>query len=430
MSAVARRSRPSGLRALREPLTGRTVWRGQAAQGSDVWVLPMPGFTKAYASVTTRYGSIDTHLPDGTALPVGIAHFLEHKMFQTREGDVFDLYAARGASANAYTTFDHTTYLFSCSSRFAENLDTLYDTMASITTDRPAVEREKGIIGQEIAMYVDDPGWRGYFGMLEALYRKHPVRLDIAGTAQTIAPIDPALLERTHAAYYHPANLTVVVAGDVDPAYVLARAGERLRAPRPGRALARRACAEPRAVARPRSSVRLSIQRPRSLLGWKDAPPPAGAARVRRAVATGVVLDLLFGEGGRVQGPLYDEGVVDDSFGAAYESGDGYAFGLVSAEVDAVPAYRRRLEAALRAASRSPFTRVEVERARRKLLGRHLGTFNSPEGASHWLLDVALERAPLGSDVKALLALTPGEVTRRRDALLRSPSAWVTLMPR
>lgn len=430
MSARAPRSRPRGLAPLREPLTGRTLWRGSTPQGSDVWVLPMPGFTKAYASVTTRYGSIDTHLPDGTALPVGIAHFLEHKMFQTREGDVFDLYAARGASANAYTTFDHTTYLFSCSSRFEENLDTLYDTMASITTDPAAVEREKGIIGQEIAMYVDDPGWRGYFGMLEALYRRHPVRLDIAGTAQTIAPIDPALLERTHAAYYHPANLTVVVAGDVDPAWVLARAGERLRAPRRGRALRREAVAEPRAVSRPASQVRLSIQRPRALLGWKEVPPAAGAARVRRAVATAVALDLLFGEGGRVQGPLYDEGMVDDSFGAAYEVGEGYAFGLLSAEVDAVPAYRRRLERALALACRTPFTRPELERSRRKALGRHLGTFNSPEGASHYLLDVALEGAPLGTDVKALLALTPREVTRRRDELLRSPRAWVTLVPR
>lgn len=279
-------------------------------------------------------------------------------------------------------------------------------------------------------MYVDDPGWRGYFGMLEALYRRHPVRLDIAGTARTIAPIDPALLERTHAAYYHPANLTVVVAGDVDPAYVLERAGQRLRAPQAGRALVRQPVAEPRGVARAEARVRLSIQRPRALLGWKEAPAARGLARVQRAVATALVLDLLFGEGGRVQAPLYDEGVVDDTFGAAYEVGEGYSFGLLSAEVDAVPAYRKRLARALAAAARTPFSPAEVERARRKALGRHLGTFNSPEAASHYLLDVALEGAPLGSDVKALLALTPREVTRRRDQLLRSPRAWVTLVPR
>jgi predicted Zn-dependent peptidase len=421
---------PAGMEAFREPLTGRRMLRGRTPAGSDVWVLPMPGFTKTYASVTTRYGSVDTHLPDGTELPVGIAHFLEHKMFQTREGDVFDLYAARGASANAYTTFDHTTYLFSCSSRFEENLDTLFDTMASITTDPAAVEREKGIIGQEIAMYADDPGWRGYFGMLEGLYRRHPVRLDIAGTSATIAPIDPAILERTHAAYYHPANLTVAVAGDVDPAYVLARAGERLKAGAPGKPLVRRPVAEPVGVARRTAGVALPIQRPRALLGWKEAAPATGRERVEREVASAVVLDLLFGEGGRVQAPLYDEGIVDDAFGASYEVGEGYAFALLSAEVDAVAPYKRRLARALDVATRTPFTAREVERARRKLAGRHVRTFNTPEAAAHYLLDLALEDAPVGTDVRALEALTPRAATARRDALLASPQAWMLLTPR
>lgn len=279
-------------------------------------------------------------------------------------------------------------------------------------------------------MYEDDPGWRGYFGMLEALYRRHPVRLDIAGTAATIAPIDPPLLERTHAAYYHPANLTVVVAGDVDPAYVLARAGERLTSPLPGRALERSIAAEPARVARRESRLRLAVQRPRSIVGWKESAPPRGTARVRLEVATAVVLDLLFSEGGRVQSPLYDEGIVDDSFGASYEVGEGYAFGLVSAEVDAVGAYRRRLAKALREACRTPFTTAEVERSRRKLLGRHVRTFNAPEAAAHYLLELALEEAPVGSDVAALLALSAREATRRRDALLRAPSAALALLPR
>jgi predicted Zn-dependent peptidase len=108
---------------VKEAMTGREVLRAETKQGTDVWIAPMPGFQKAYAVVTTRYGSLDTHLPDGTRLPDGIAHFLEHKMFQTESGDVFDLYAARGASANAFTTFSHTSYLFSCTSRFEENIE-------------------------------------------------------------------------------------------------------------------------------------------------------------------------------------------------------------------------------------------------------------------------------------------------------------------
>ncbi len=421
---------PAGMTGEREPLTGRWALCGRTPQGSEVRVLPMPGFTKAYASVTTRYGSVDTHLPDGTELPIGIAHFLEHKMFQTEAGDVFDIYSARGASANAYTAFDHTSYLFSCSSRFEENLDTLFDSMASITTDPAAVEREKGIIGQEIAMYEDDPGWRGYFGLLGALYRRHPVRLDIAGTAATIAPIDPALLRRTHAAYYHPANLIVVVAGDVDPAYVLHRAGERLRVAHAGRPLARVDVREPAGVARPAARVRLSIQRPRALLGWKEVAPRPGPARVHRETASVVALDLLFGDGGRVEGPLYDAGVVDDTFGASYELGDGYAFGLLSAEIDDIPAYRRRLAKALAQACATPFSAAELERSRRKLLGRHVRVFNAPESSAQWLLDLALDATPVAADIECLAALRPRDVTRRRDELLAAPTAWSLLEPR
>lgn len=418
------------LTALREPLTGRRVLAGRTPHGSTVRVLPMPGFTRAYASVTTRYGSIDTHLPDGTPLPDGIAHFLEHKMFQTRQGDVFDLYAARGASANAYTTFDHTTYLFSCSSRFEENLDTLLDSLAEITTDPAGVAREKGIIGQEIAMYDDDPSWQGYVRLLGALYRRHPVRIDIAGTKRSIAPIDPALLERTHAAYYHPANLTVVVAGDVDPAWVLARASERLAPRGPGRALVRAPVAEPRAVAAREARTRLPVERTRVLWGLKDRPARAGRERVRQETESALLLDLLFGEGGRVEVPLYASGVVDESFGASYEIGDGFAFALLAAEVDEAEGYRRRLAEELRRACTTPFTRAEVERVRRKALGRHVRVFNAPEGAAHWLLDQALAGSTPAADLAALEAVTPRALTRRREALLGAPAAWSLVLPR
>lgn len=413
-----------------EPLTGRTVLRGTTPHGTDVRVLPMPGFTKSYASITTRYGSIDTHLPDGTRLPDGIAHFLEHKMFQTKEGDVFDLYAARGASANAYTTFDHTTYLFSCSSRFEENFDTLLATLADITTDPAGVAREKGIIGQEIAMYDDDPSWQGFVRLLGALYRVHPVRIDIAGTKQTIAPIDPAILERTHAAYYHPANLTVVVAGDVDAAWVLARAGERLRPLAPGRALTRAPVREPRRVAAAEARTRLPVGRARALLGLKDDPPREGLARVRQEAESALVLDLLFGEGGRVEAPLYDAGMVDESFGASYETGDGFAFGVLSAEVDEVGAYRKALTREVARACRAPFTAQEVDRVRRKALGRHVRVFNAPEGAAHWLLDVALAHSTPAAEVQVLEGVTPRALTRRRDALLAAPQAWSLVLPR
>ena len=182
IASATRRSSASRFTSTQAPLVGGEILSAHTSLGTPVLVRRMKGFSKSYALLATRFGSLDAQLPDGTALPVGLAHFLEHKMFATPDGDVFDLYAKRGASANAYTTFNHTAYLFSCTSRFEENLETLLSTLCAMHADAKSIAREKGIIGQEIAMYDDDASWRGYFGLLGALYRDHPIRLDPAGT--------------------------------------------------------------------------------------------------------------------------------------------------------------------------------------------------------------------------------------------------------
>ncbi len=415
---------------LREPLTKRQVLRTRAGCGMTVWVAPMPGYRKAHAMITTRYGSLDTHLPDGTQLPDGIAHFLEHKMFQTQSGDVFDLYAARGASANAFTTFTHTSYLFTSTRGFDENLDTLLETMASITTTTEGIEREKGIIGQELAMYDDDPGWRGYFGLLQALYRRHPVRIDIGGTAQTIAPIDAAILRQTHSAYYSPANLMLFVAGDVEPAEVLAHVDQTFGTRVLGRRHRRPAAAEPARVAERSRSEALAISRPHVWLGFKDVPGRGPAGRVRRRVQGAMLMEILCGDGGLVQAPLYDEGWVDDTFGASYEAEHDYAFAWMAAEVDAVKPFQRRLRAALRDAAAQGIGAADLERCRRRFLGRHLRVFNAPESCVAWMQGIALEDAAPGALVAALDAATVRGLQRRLRELVAAPYAWMLLTPR
>ena len=352
-------------------------------------------------------------------------------MFETPEGDVFDIYAKRGASANAYTTFDHTTYLFSCTSRFEENLDTLLDTLAAMHADPTAIEREKGIIGQEIAMYDDDPSWRGYFGLLGALYRDHPIRLDIAGTKETIAPIDRDVLVRTHAAYYHPANLVLAVAGDVDPANVLARAEAVLRSEVAGAVNRRRPTAEPSAVAEPERRLALSVSRPQVSLGWKDTPP-GGIVRdlLVREAETEVVLDVLFGDGGLVEAPLYRDGVVDESLSASYQAEADYAFTVVSAEVDDVDTFRTRLLEAVDGARRAGISPAHVERAKRRALGGYVRTFNSPDRAASLLLSTALKDTTLADAVAAIREVTPARAAARFDELVAGATAWSIIVPK
>ena len=413
------------------PLVGGPILSAKTSSGTPVLVRPMKGFSKSYALLATRFGSLDARLPDGTVLPVGLAHFLEHKMFATPDGDVFDLYAKRGASANAYTTFNHTAYLFSCTSRFDENLATLLATLSAMHADAKAIAREKGIIGQEIAMYDDDASWRGYFGLLGALYRDHPIRLDPAGTKETIAPIDRDVLVKTHAAYYHPANLILCVAGDVDPVAVLEQAEAALCATTPGSVNHRPPTAEPSAPASSERTETLSVSRPQVTLGWKDVPVGSGGrALLDREAETEVVLDALFGDGGLVEAPLYREGVVDESLSASYQAEADYGFATVSAEVDDAPAFRTRLLDAISAAKQSGVTAAYVERAKRRALGGYVRTFNSPERAASLLLSTALKDTTLSEAIDAIVRVTPARAAARFEHLLACEHAWSTIIPR
>jgi predicted Zn-dependent peptidase len=302
--------------------------------------------------------------------------------------------------------------------------------MDGIYTDTVGVEREKGIIGQELAMYDDDPGWRGYFNLLQALYRRHPVRIDIGGTAESIAPIDPLILERAHAAFYTPRNLILTVAGDVDAERTMDLVDEVLGTRGMGRLNRRPPVAEPRSVAQREVQQELSISRPHVLLGLKDSPGRGPAGRVRRRVQGAMLMEMLFGDGGLIQAPLYAEGLVDNTLGAGYEAESDYAFASVSAEVDEIEPYRRRLLSALRRVGREGLGAEEVERCRRRFLGRHLRIFNAPESSAHWLLGLASEGALPGAGVDAVRAATVTGLNRRLRELLRAPRAWSLLLPK
>ncbi len=419
----------SGWHQQQDPVTGRLVHQTHTRSGLSLWVVQTPGFVRSHAALTARFGSMDTTLADGTCIPTGTAHFLEHRMFQTTEGDVFEQYESRGASANAWTSFDHTSYVFDCTSAFEENLRTLLETLESHHHDVAGVAREKEIVGQEIALYADDAAWRGYVALLEGLYTRHPVQLDIAGTRQSIDVLDDAFLERVHCDYYGQRNMLLVVAGDRDPDEVLEQV-EQVAGGRPGRRVHRQGVWEPRKVARRRTELALDVPRPHVLLGLKDQPAGRPAARIRQRVLSTLALEALFVDGGRLQSRWYDEGLVDDNLHAAYESGTDHAYGLISAELDDPVALEARLLPALRQEAQTGVTEGEVERARRRWIGRHLRSFNAPEEVASWVLGVALEGTRMGAGLEALQRATAKSVSARLRELATSPAAWVRINPR
>ncbi|MEG2175037.1 MAG: pitrilysin family protein, partial [Oscillospiraceae bacterium] len=297
---------------------GEHYLRMEHASGLTLHLCPMEGYSMAYALFAARVGSIDDAfaLGDGpfTEVPAGIAHFLEHKLFESEEGDAFALYAKTGASANAYTSFDRTAYLFGCTDRFSESLEILLNLVTHPYFTAQTVQKEQGIIGQEISMYDDDPEWRVYFNLLGALYHKHPIRVDIAGTAASISHIDADTLYRCHSAFYNLHNMVLSISGNFDVDTVLA-ACDRLLTPAEPVTVRRRPVEEPTSVHAHRVEQHLDVASPLFQAGFKGITG-SYHDNILAQVTGEVVCDLVAGESTKLYRHLYDAGLINGTFGS------------------------------------------------------------------------------------------------------------------
>lgn len=312
--------------------------------GLTVTLLPKAGFHKTYAVFTTNYGSIDnTFVPTGSdelkRFPDGIAHFLEHKMFEKADHDAFQTFGKYGASANAFTSFTRTSYLFSATRNLRENLMTLLDFVQDPYFTTKTVEKEKGIIGQEIEMYNDDPSWRLYFGMIGNLYPNHPLQYDIAGTTESIAKITADDLYAAYRTFYHPENMTLFVVGKLDPDEVLDwittnQAAKQFDAFQP---IERRipATATDGHDIIPYRTIEMPVARAKSVVGVKGlAPIEDGLAALKYRAGVNVLLEMLFGDTSQNYLKLYDQGIIDDTFGYDFELQNGFNFLTFSGETN------------------------------------------------------------------------------------------------
>jgi predicted Zn-dependent peptidase len=366
--------------------------------GLTVCLIPMPGFRQVYTGFTTRYGSVDRTFRVGgkgdfITVPDGIAHFLEHKMFEQKEGDVFADFAAHGAAANAFTSFDQTTYLFTCTDDVTENLTILMNYVQDPYFTHENVEKEKGIIGQEIRMYDDNPDWRVYRGLREALFHKHPVRIEIAGTEESIAEIDKDTLYQCYETFYHPENMALVVAGgfDVDAVMTCIEDNQAAKSFSKMGPIERDTPTEPKTPFQKSSSTHLSVHQAQCLIGWKDpATGFAGRELMVRELLTGVVMDTLFGKGGDLYHELLDGGLIDGHFGWQYEISESYAYALAGGNSSDPDALVEAINGALEEAIREGLLVDAFERNRRKSLGQFTMSLDSPTSVgrgwtSYWL---------------------------------------------
>ena len=318
------------------------VYIEKLENGLTVKVIPKKGALKKYMIWGTRYGSIDSEFvvpgeKEKTQVPMGVAHFLEHKMFEQENGtNSLDVLTALGVNANAYTTNDHTAYLFECTENFYEAMDELMDYVQHPYFTDENVEKEKGIIGQEIAMYDDYPDWRVYYNSLDAMYRNNPVKLDTAGTVESISKIDKEVLYRCHQTFYHPSNMVLVLCGDFEPEKMVEEVKKRLITNKKAGEITRIYPEEPEEIAKEKVEQILEVSQPLYTIGIKDKPEnnlvDGKNTMIKKQIAIEILLNLIIGRSSSLYQELYQEGILYEQPSLEYEFSKNYAHVLITGQ--------------------------------------------------------------------------------------------------
>ncbi len=363
--------------------------------GLDIYIWKMEDYSTSYALFGTKYGSINTKFrtkneKDFITVPNGIAHYLEHKLFENEDCDVFSLYAKTGASANAYTSFDKTCYLFSCTDNVYESLEILLSFVQSPYFTEETVQKEQGIIGQEIRMYDDNAGWRVFFNMLQGMYHNHPVKIDIAGTVESIAQINADLLYQCYNTFYNLNNMVLSIAGNIDEDKILEMCDKLLK--NNGNPELETAFEpEPDTVCQKEVVQQLEIAVPMFNIGFK-AKPETGIDALRAEIETNFVLALLANGSSDFYKKLYDEGLINSTFSTEVFSGDGYCCSIFGGESRNPRMVRDRIIEEIERCKKDGFDRELFEGIKKAYYGALIRNLSDAEAIATNMLNSGMEK--------------------------------------
>ncbi|MCH2112434.1 MAG: insulinase family protein [Planctomycetes bacterium] len=360
-----------------------TVWHGRVSGGTEIAVIPKPGFSTAAGFFGLRYGSNDTHFQvagqDPTQVPIGSAHFLEHKLFEGREEKVFDRFGAIGADFNGGTGFTSTNYHFISAGRFEQGLEILLDFVQHPLITEERVEKEKGIIEQEVRMYEDMPHFRGLFLLHRALYHNHPVRIPPGGSVDAVRATTAVDLQACFDAFYRPSELKLALAGDFDPHEVFALVDGWVDQREPLPEVTRMRPEEPTAPASAREVEEFSVSQPNIWLGFReDGGLAEPQARLRRRILSALALDLVLGDGAQLHQGLYEQGVLDDTFQTGYSSDVEWGHAVFSGQTQDPARFETGVREALATFVQEGVLEEDLERVRRSAWGSMVGGLQSP----------------------------------------------------
>lgn len=364
--------------------------------GLTVMIIPKEGIQKKYIIWGTNYGSNDSEFivpgeEQVTKVPNGVAHFLEHKLFEQENGtNSLDTLTALGVNANAYTTNDHTAYLYECTDNFYEALDEFMDYVQHPYFTDENVEKEKGIIGQEIMMYDDYPDWRVYLNTMQAMYHNNPIKIDITGTIETIRKIDKDILYKCYNTFYNPANMALVVAGDFKPEEILEEIKKRLIDKKSSASIKRIYPEEPESIVQEKIEQKLEVSQPLYTIGIKEVKQlnalESKNETVRKCIAMEILLTLLFGKSSNLYQELYKEGILFGAPSLDYEFGKNYAHVLITGQSPEPEKLYERFKQEVENFKQRGIDEKDFSRIKKTIYGRYVKEYDDVQDIARMFL--------------------------------------------
>ncbi|MBY7143605.1 insulinase family protein [Virgibacillus sp. NKC19-3] len=364
-----------------------TLYAAKLENGLSVYLLPKHEMAKTYGVFSTNYGSIDqTFTPIGESgkitVPEGVAHFLEHKLFEKEDRDVFADFGKQAASPNAYTSFTKTAYLFAATNHIEKNVETLIDFVQDPYFSEESVEKEKGIIAQEIKMYDDQPDSQSFMGTMKALFQNHPVNIDIAGTVDSINTITKDDLYTCYNTFYHPENMTLFIAGnfDADSMMNLIQSNQQAKEFKKMDHIEREFPDEPTEVAMKENKLVMPVSIPKCTIGIKELSTALkGEAFLKKDLLQGMIMDHYFSKGGTFYQMLYNEALIDGSFFFETNLEKNFGYSLIGSNTDRPDEFAGKVKELLLSTNTASITMEELERMKKKQIGQLLRAMNSLE---------------------------------------------------
>lgn len=367
--------------------TGEELYYTTHSLGLGIYIIPKKDYSKTYAIFGTRYGSVDSKFvvpgeSELTEVPDGIAHYLEHKMFDQPDGsNVFDKFSRYGGNANAFTSFNITAYLFAATSNIEENIETLMDYVQSPYFTEESVQKEQGIIGQEIRMYDDSGSWKLFFNFLNCLYKEHPVKKEIAGTVESISHITPEYLYKCYDTFYNLSNMSIVVVGNVDPVKISKVIENGVKKNEPFEEKIKKVYpTEPDEVAKQYAEQSLSVAMPLFMTGFKDTNNGFGGDELlKKSIETNIILKMLFGRSSKFYKSLYEKGLINNRFSLEYTMQPDYAYSSIDGESSDPKAVYEAVINEVEETRKNGLSKEDFERIKKVVWGEYIRSQNDVE---------------------------------------------------